>query len=315
MPRHLPPPEPLHHSVAELRPLIQASDLLAAGDACVSHNEGATRLGTEWYARVDEAVAAIRDRTLQAVGQAMAAERILSPARQEALALDIANKAAALLEALGLDPDGSAAGRLLEDVPEAWRRHTEPAMPAPLHHLLGDLSAIPTPWGVMRMTAGAPWMENVVAVRTGDEVPEGQARAEAGAIAAMKALPDALGVLLSVARRAAGEAQERPMMRGSRPDAFAPLVMRGIARSFFIMFEAWPEPRADNVPAHGVIPAPFFRSVLDALARNAVAHVRGLDDGRFADLLDLSDRRLADLIRKAVLSESSGSPRLAQECP
>lgn len=307
MPRLPPTPAPLVISITEDRPIISGKDILTLLHTALPP-AGSPRSPEEWSRRADEAAATIRNAVLSAVGQALVRENRLPPGAHAALARDVAAKTAALLRALGLDPEDAAAGSSLDDLPEAWLRHEELGMPVALDHLLGDLSAAtppvrPPPYGLQRMMADAPWFEAGVEARTNSGTTPESARAKEAVIAGMKALPDALGALLALARGAEAFAKQRQPSFGERENAFVPPLAKGMVQAFHIMFGAWPRPRADKLPAHGAEPVRWCRAVLVTLARNT-RWVRGLDPERFYALLKLTDRRLANILIEAVALEA-----------
>lgn len=243
----------------------------------------------EFLRRAELAAGIIHRAITSAAGQSMAAQARVTPGDQSNLARDMAAKAEALVSAIMREPAAPAG-----DIPTT--------LALMLEHIA---AAVPPhraqPYVIERMMHGSVWFSQVVDVRTEQDMPPGEpsplsmtseeadafrarlapstpeqeerGRAEAAVFAAMKMLPDALGMLVAMAgaaKTAANDAAARDRRDehkrgGPRTDPFAGIVMRGMANAYRVIFDSWPSGRPDNGPAPGRPDArEWTHAVLDA---------------------------------------------------
>lgn len=256
----------------------------------------------EFLRRAAEAAALIHRSIVSAAGQAMAADARVTPGHQAGLARDIAGKARGLIRAIQGD-SGSAPS----DMPAALALMMEHVPPASKREQLVNASVIE------RMMNGSAWWAQVVEART-DQEAHGQA--SAAVFAAMKMLPEALGMLVALAD-AAEQAAEGAAARdrrdgqrrgGRRIDPFAAIVMRGTVSAYHRMFDAWPEGKPDKLPKGRPDARAWTRAVLQAAFTNLTSGaVRG-DSAFVAERVGritmLAEASLGDHVNAAVFAEN-----------
>jgi hypothetical protein len=318
--------------------LFDDGPVLGAGDivkAC--RDSGAIQTPTD----IDAASAAhvISEAARRAAGGSIASGQLLSSGEEGRLAQNVAVATTVLFEVLGVDPVAAAAGQMSEELPEAWRRSTQPPTPALLTQLsLNKAAALPpyrhAPLGPELILEGSKWFE-VMAERFASrkavqryarEEPSfadaeaflakrppptraqlNQGRAEAAIAGALAVLPDALGALLALARAVEKDARRRENQVERSSRGHKKVLMRGVVRGFRSIFGDWPHPRADNAPSHGADAMTWIRVVLEALAVNAEHRGDGDDSAivrKFCrELLGLAGSSLANIVLEAVAAE------------
>lgn len=308
-------PEPLLAWLAERHAFITANDILAIkqvhGRIAAEHTAKPVE---EWRRRAEAAAEEVR-RGLGLAIDSLLQERHLAPAEQAALAQRLAEKSTALLIELGIDTSAASDGQL-----------GAPMVPAPVQHMLRDLTPILPPHrgrderaeGTLR---GSARFDDVARglVERGAAAPE-DAFASATAVVLLELLPHALGVMLAAARAAEAEARMAGRAAaGRRSDRFALLVLGGIARAHEAMFDVPIRPFAAMLPRHGISAAAWVKALVLTLSRNLHrGSVHGDDSRNIADRLDAllhdqpdrdngaarADRALMELLQKAMGAEA-----------